>query len=203
MANPRIEEIPDDESDKKAEIASSSADSEAEAGDTGITPGSTVAVHSRNEKKARKSIAKLGLKHVPGITRVTLRRPKNVSSYNLTDSFEIDCLNFRSIFSVLTTMSCSGPLCHQQPRRLQVPFKQHLDVSILQQPNPLLILTKITTNHPPPQQHLRRSQKRRLKLPIPRSGRLSALRSPRFQPRRPRSLQTRALTRSFWKRQSY
>ncbi|MCJ1355812.1 MAG: GAL4 enhancer protein [Icmadophila ericetorum] len=78
MANPRIEEIPDDESDKKAEIASSSSDSEAEAGDTGITPGSTVAVHSRNEKKARKSIAKLGLKHVPGITRVTLRRPKNV-----------------------------------------------------------------------------------------------------------------------------
>ncbi|GAB0147229.1 GAL4 enhancer protein [Epichloe bromicola] len=35
-------------------------------------------VHSRNEKKARKSIAKLGLIKVPGITRVTLRRPKNI-----------------------------------------------------------------------------------------------------------------------------
>lgn len=80
MANPRIEEIPDDESDMKVEVASSSSDSEVEAGDSGITPGSTVTVHSRNEKKARKSIAKLGLKHVPGITRVTLRRPKNVSS---------------------------------------------------------------------------------------------------------------------------
>ncbi|SMQ46054.1 unnamed protein product [Zymoseptoria tritici ST99CH_3D7] len=31
-----------------------------------------------NEKKARKAIAKLGLKHVEGITRVTLRRPKNI-----------------------------------------------------------------------------------------------------------------------------
>jgi len=43
-----------------------------------IPAGATVTVHSRNEKKARKAIAKLGLKHVEGITRVTLRRPKNV-----------------------------------------------------------------------------------------------------------------------------
>ena len=83
MSNPRIEELPDDPPVKKgAEVddASSSSDSEVEAGDSGITPGSNVQVHSRNEKKARKSIAKLGLKHVPGITRVTLRRPKNVSA---------------------------------------------------------------------------------------------------------------------------
>lgn len=34
--------------------------------------------HSRNEKKARKALAKLGLKRVPGITRVTLCRTKTV-----------------------------------------------------------------------------------------------------------------------------
>lgn len=86
MSNPRIEELPDDPPAKKgAEIddASDSSDSEPEAaggeGESGIPAGSLVQVHSRNEKKARKSIAKLGLKHVPGITRVTLRRPKNVS----------------------------------------------------------------------------------------------------------------------------
>ncbi len=89
MSNPRIEEITDDPPAKKgAEVddASSSSDSDdAEAaggdgeGEAGISAGSSVTVHSRNEKKARKSIAKLGLKHVPGITRVTLRRPKNVS----------------------------------------------------------------------------------------------------------------------------
>lgn len=84
MSNPRIEELPDDPPSKKgAEVddASSSSDSEGEAAggdDSSIPAGSSVTVHSRNEKKARKSIGKLGLKHVPGITRVTLRRPKNV-----------------------------------------------------------------------------------------------------------------------------
>ena len=87
MSNPRIEELPDDPPSKKAEVddASSSSDSDegegeggAGEGESGIPAGSTVTIHSRNEKKARKSIGKLGLKHVPGITRVTLRRPKNV-----------------------------------------------------------------------------------------------------------------------------
>ncbi len=90
MSNPRIEELPDDVPDKKgakvddADDVSESSDSDAgEAAGTGeaessiSVPGMTV--HSRNEKKARKSIAKLGLVKVPGITRVTLRRPKNVS----------------------------------------------------------------------------------------------------------------------------
>ena len=93
MANPRIEELPDEEPTKNttAEDASSSSDSEPEAageGEATIPAGSAVAVHSRNEKKARKAIGKLGLKHVPGITRVTLRRPKGVSTlaYYMTDN---------------------------------------------------------------------------------------------------------------------
>ena len=78
MANPRVEELP--EEDVKATVEESS---DSEAGDEGaeelnIPGGSGVTVLSRNEKKARKAIGKLGLKHVPGITRVTLRRPKNV-----------------------------------------------------------------------------------------------------------------------------
>lgn len=88
MANPRVEELPDDEPETKkggvtAEDADSSSDSDGDAagdGEATIPAGSAVAVHSRNEKKARKAIGKLGLKHVPGITRVTLRRPKNVSN---------------------------------------------------------------------------------------------------------------------------
>lgn len=35
-------------------------------------------IQSRSERKARKAVLSLGLKKVPGITRVTLRRPKNV-----------------------------------------------------------------------------------------------------------------------------
>ena len=82
MSNPRIEELPDDEPTKQQVTAedegSDSSDSEVETGE-GIPAGAGAVVHSRNEKKARKSIAKLGLTRVPGITRVTLRRPKNVS----------------------------------------------------------------------------------------------------------------------------
>merc|ERR1711977_160384 len=81
MSNPRIEELPDDEPVSKNVTAeddgSDSSDSEGEAAETGI-PAEGQIVHSRNEKKARKSILKLGLVKVPGITRVTLRRPKNI-----------------------------------------------------------------------------------------------------------------------------
>ncbi|KAJ5438979.1 uncharacterized protein N7458_009977 [Penicillium daleae] len=74
MADPRVEELPDEEVPKNVE-----SDSESEAGEEPVIPGgAAVTIHSRNEKKARKAIAKLGLKHVPGITRVTLRRPKNI-----------------------------------------------------------------------------------------------------------------------------
>ncbi|KAI2787285.1 Nascent polypeptide-associated complex subunit alpha [Penicillium oxalicum] len=74
MADPRVEELPDEEVPKNVE-----SDSESEAGDEPVIPGgAAVTIHSRNEKKARKAIAKLGLKHVPGITRVTLPRPKNI-----------------------------------------------------------------------------------------------------------------------------
>ncbi|KAF2223507.1 nascent polypeptide-associated complex subunit alpha [Elsinoe ampelina] len=81
MANPRVEELPDEPEKKITEVedAEDSSDSDGDAeGDANIPAGSSVTVHSRNEKKARKAIAKLGLKHIEGITRVTLRRPKNI-----------------------------------------------------------------------------------------------------------------------------
>ena len=83
MADPRIEELPDEETKKTTveELDDSSSDeSDAEAGDANLPAGSTSVIHSRNEKKARKAIEKLHLTRVPGITRVTLRRPKNVSA---------------------------------------------------------------------------------------------------------------------------
>ncbi|KAL3448486.1 NAC domain-containing protein [Aspergillus insuetus] len=78
MADPRVEELPDDEV-PKTQVEDAGSDSESEAGEEPTIPGgAAVTIHSRNEKKARKAIGKLGLKHVPGITRVTLRRPKNI-----------------------------------------------------------------------------------------------------------------------------
>lgn len=95
MSNPRIEELPDDEPTKKttADDVDDSSDSEIEAGEgegeATIPGGASVAIHSRNEKKARKAISKLGLKQVPGITRVTLRRPKNVRRTELQHRLDI------------------------------------------------------------------------------------------------------------------
>lgn len=90
MASARVEELPDDPPPQKkgAEVEEASDSSESEGDEAGGAEGDaaipsaggapSIQVHSRNEKKARKAISKLGLKHVPGITRVTLRRPKNV-----------------------------------------------------------------------------------------------------------------------------
>ncbi|EJT70384.1 nascent polypeptide-associated complex subunit alpha, variant [Gaeumannomyces tritici R3-111a-1] len=80
MANPRVEELPDEEP-KKTTVEEhdddSSSDSDGE-GETSLPAGSTAVIHSRNEKKARKAMEKLHLIRVDGITRVTLRRPKNI-----------------------------------------------------------------------------------------------------------------------------
>jgi nascent polypeptide-associated complex subunit alpha len=82
MANPRIEELPDEEPKKtnvEVEDESSGDESEHEYVQGDLPAGSTAVIHNRNEKKARKALEKLHLTRVPGITRVTLRRPKNVS----------------------------------------------------------------------------------------------------------------------------
>ncbi|KAJ4386418.1 GAL4 enhancer protein [Gnomoniopsis smithogilvyi] len=82
MANPRVEELPDDEPTKKVTIEEQedddSSDSEIEAGEDSSLPAGSTIVHSRNEKKARKAMEKLHLTRIQGITRVTLRRPKNI-----------------------------------------------------------------------------------------------------------------------------
>ena len=87
MANPRVEELPDEEPTKNVSVEEGadddSSDSEIEAGDSSLPAGSTAVIHSRNEKKARKAMEKLHLTRIQGITRVTLRRPKNVSLLHL------------------------------------------------------------------------------------------------------------------------
>jgi nascent polypeptide-associated complex subunit alpha len=87
MSNPRIEEVTD-EPVKDVQVEAGESDSESEAGEANIPAGASVAIHNRNEKKARKAIGKLGLKHVEGITRVTLRRPKNILFVSQPDVYK-------------------------------------------------------------------------------------------------------------------
>ncbi|KAJ6496554.1 nascent polypeptide-associated complex alpha subunit [Mycena polygramma] len=72
-----IEEVPSDQSDHEHDGHDHGHDHEHEHED----PTSAAAldkIQSRSERKARKALLGLGLKKVPNITRVTLRRPKNV-----------------------------------------------------------------------------------------------------------------------------
>lgn len=68
----KIEEIADDTEIQQVDKADSDSEGEELSGATGDL------IQSRSEKKARKLIAKHGLKQITGINRVTLRRPKNV-----------------------------------------------------------------------------------------------------------------------------
>jgi len=64
-----IEEVPSDHSDHDHDHDHEEDPTSAAALDK---------IQSRSERKARKALLGLGLKKVPNITRVTLRRPKNV-----------------------------------------------------------------------------------------------------------------------------
>jgi nascent polypeptide-associated complex subunit alpha len=64
-----IEEVPSDHSDQ---------DHDHEYEEDPTSAAALEKIQSRSERKARKALLGLGLKKVPNITRVTLRRPKNV-----------------------------------------------------------------------------------------------------------------------------
>ena len=66
-----IEEIPSDHSEHEHEH-------EHEHDEDPTSQAALDKIQSRSERKARKALLSLGLKKVQGITRVTLRRPKNV-----------------------------------------------------------------------------------------------------------------------------
>lgn len=74
---PKIKEITDEEaaSDTSEPIAIDEDVDTPEAGADAVNQDRKL---SRHEAKARKAIAKLGLKPVPGITRVAIKRPKGI-----------------------------------------------------------------------------------------------------------------------------
>ncbi|KAL2643597.1 hypothetical protein R1flu_011184 [Riccia fluitans] len=72
--DPIIEDDKDDDEDEDDEDdEEDAADLEDSAGD-----GSGKSKQSRSEKKSRKAMQKLGMKPVPGVTRVTIKKSKNI-----------------------------------------------------------------------------------------------------------------------------
>lgn len=80
---PKIEEIVNDTKDLEIESDSEDDVPELEKGDAPAADGKDGPQvqgnkQTRQEKKARKSIAKLGLKPIPGVTRVAIRKTKSM-----------------------------------------------------------------------------------------------------------------------------
>jgi len=67
-----------DDSDSLPDIETKDSMKENGADDPSATPEGKGSKQSRAEKKARKLMSKLGLKHVSGVTRVTIRKSKNI-----------------------------------------------------------------------------------------------------------------------------
>ena len=73
-----IEEVPSDHSDHDHDHDQDHDHDLDHEEEDPTSPAALEKIQSRSERKARKALLGLGLKKVPGITRVTLRRPKNV-----------------------------------------------------------------------------------------------------------------------------
>eukprot|EP00919_Chromeraceae_sp_WS-2016_P074869 GHVR01177182.1.p1 GENE.GHVR01177182.1~~GHVR01177182.1.p1 ORF type:complete len:192 (-),score=46.99 GHVR01177182.1:247-822(-) len=71
----QIEEIDDDASDSDSDMPDLEHAEDGEGGDEGTTNRPK---QSRAEKKARKALLKLGMKPLPAVQRVTIRRAKNI-----------------------------------------------------------------------------------------------------------------------------
>ncbi|RDB24184.1 Nascent polypeptide-associated complex subunit alpha [Hypsizygus marmoreus] len=73
-----IEEVHSDHSDHDHDHHDHDHDHDHDHEDDPTSAAALDKIQSRSERKARKALLGLGLKKVPDITRVTLRRPKNV-----------------------------------------------------------------------------------------------------------------------------
>ena len=76
MAKEEIEEIVDGQVDDEDDDDDLSDDDEEETGDAAA--GSGKSKQSRSEKKSRKAMQKLGMKPLPGVQRVTIKKSKNI-----------------------------------------------------------------------------------------------------------------------------
>lgn len=77
---PDVTEVSDEDDSSSQNSCCDDHDHDHEHAHGGHADGTTTVAskYSRNEKKARKALIKLGLKPIPGITRVTIVRSKNV-----------------------------------------------------------------------------------------------------------------------------
>ncbi|XP_057457321.1 nascent polypeptide-associated complex subunit alpha-like protein 2 [Lotus japonicus] len=75
---PIVEDVKDDDKDEADDDEDEDDDDEDDDKEDGALGGSEGSKQSRSEKKSRKAMLKLGLKPVTGVSRVTIKRTKNI-----------------------------------------------------------------------------------------------------------------------------
>ncbi|KAK1366382.1 NAC-A/B domain-containing protein [Heracleum sosnowskyi] len=78
IINKLVEDVPLVEDVKEDENHDSDSDSESDDKEDATEGGSESSKQSRSEKKSRKAMLKLGMKPVTGVSRVTIKRTKNI-----------------------------------------------------------------------------------------------------------------------------
>ncbi|OIW20388.1 hypothetical protein TanjilG_09597 [Lupinus angustifolius] len=115
---PLVEDVKDDDKDE----ADDDEDDDDDDDEDGAQDGTEGSKQSRSEKKSRKAMLKLGLKPVTGISRVTIKRTKNVLFFiSKPDVFKSPNSETYVIFGEAKIEDLSSQLQNQAAQQFRIP----------------------------------------------------------------------------------
>ncbi|KAE9604072.1 hypothetical protein Lal_00002413 [Lupinus albus] len=118
--SPLVEDVKDDEKDEPDDD-----DDDDDDVDDGAQDGTEGSKQSRSEKKSRKAMLKLGLKPVTGVSRVTIKRTKNVLFFiSKPDVFKSPNSETYVIFGEAKIEDLSSQLQNQAAQQFRIPDLQ-------------------------------------------------------------------------------
>ncbi|KAF5208180.1 Nascent polypeptide-associated complex subunit alpha-like protein [Thalictrum thalictroides] len=119
---PVVEDEEDDEEDSEDE-----EDDNAEDGAEGQLLDGTKSKQSRSEKKSRKAMLKLGMKSIPGVSRVTVKKSKNILFViSKPDVFKSPTSDTYVVFGEAKIEDLSSQLQTQAAEQFKAPDLSHV-----------------------------------------------------------------------------
>ncbi|XP_030460445.1 nascent polypeptide-associated complex subunit alpha-like protein 2 [Syzygium oleosum] len=116
---PTVEDVKDDDKDEDDEDDDEDDDDDKEDGTAGANGSSK---QSRSEKKSRKAMLKLGMKPITGVSRVTIKRTKNILFFiSKPDVFKSPHSETYVIFGEAKIEDLSSQLQNQAAQQFRMP----------------------------------------------------------------------------------
>eukprot|EP01018_Ginkgo_biloba_P008441 Gb_15311 [translate_table: standard] len=121
---PIIEDDKDDDDDEDEDEDEDDNDDEEAQGEQG---GDSKSKQSRSEKKSRKAMLKLGMKPIPGVTRVTIKKSKNILFViSKPDVFKSPASDTYIVFGEAKIEDLSSQLQTQAAEQFKAPDMSHV-----------------------------------------------------------------------------